>query len=811
MTLHLLSFNNYYNRIIKTLDTLALYEPYILDSIENINFNPNDGVSTEQIINYEGSVMPDYVLITHNGEIVSRWFVIEGQRTRALQFKLVLYRDVISDWKDTIVNNCPMFIEKASLPANNPLIFNSENMSYNQVLQSQTLIKDPTGSAWIVGYIPRNYPESQAGHITTKAAIAKGADYETSSLADWVNFNFGLTLNTETNKTTGKYGYPGALTTLSYYWTYKLTSINFNTFVKTDVDGFGNLIKSEVIDTESAASLIGQTDAVITGDIEKTMLKEVPRSFLQKFQIPEISQNIRDAVATSVRTLDSQQEDRIRSLDGQTIYDSSNDIIYKIKVSTTYPSTGFRLVYGTPMFNAMANSIFYAGSTAARFWLEGSPNNDSFKITVREPYYNIEFEQATVDVETTISNSDTRFNCIDSPYDVFCMPYGNIQVLQNGVSMITQTSQEAAMAIAMEIAKDTGLNQSQFDIQLLPYCPALYCYSGKELDTGVIDTGSAPVDWITSGEGKVSVILWVTESNFRINIPYSIPKASTATEVKVQSECDLWRLCSPNYNGLFEFNAAKNNGVSSFQVDCTLKPYSPFIHIKPNFGGLYGINPEKDNRGLILGGDFSLPQITDAWATYQLNNKNYQEIFDRQIQNMEVKNNVQRSQEIMGAITGTITGGVSGAMAGAQAGPYGMIAGAIGGTVASAAGGIIDYQMSELLRNEAIDYSKDQFGYQLGNIQAIPNSISKTSAITYTNKLFPFIEYYTATEIEKEALRNKIKYNGMTVMTVGYMNSYLKPGELTYIKGKLIRMEGSEEDYHVVNVIASELNKGVFI
>jgi hypothetical protein len=193
-----------------------------------------------------------------------------------------------------------------------------------------------------------------------------------------------------------------------------------------------------------------------------------------------------------------------------------------------------------------------------------------------------------------------------------------------------------------------------------------------------------------------------------------------------------------------------------------------------------------------------------------LNNKNYQKIFDRQIQNMEVNNRAARIQDIAGAISGTATGAASGALAGSVAAPGGAIVGGIVGGMASAAGGIADVVINERLRQEAIDYAKDQFGYNLGNIRALPDVLTKIGAFDITNKVFPFVEYYTSTETEKQALRDKIRYNGMTVMRIGRIVDFQKQDK-TYIKGKLIRLEDVYDDYHVVNTIAEELNKGVFI
>lgn len=272
----------------------------------------------------------------------------------------------------------------------------------------------------------------------------------------------------------------------------------------------------------------------------------------------------------------------------------------------------------------------------------------------------------------------------------------------------------------------------------------------------------------------------------------------------------MYRLCSPNFNGQFEFSAAMNGGVNYFNVDCSYKPFNPYIHINPNFGGLYGEDFD-DARGLICGGDFSLPQISNAWANYELNNKNYEKIFNREIENMETNRKIQRWQEGVGAATGALGSAVSGAAAGAMiGGPIGAAIGGIAGGLLSGAGGAADMALNEWSYNEALDYKRDMYGYQMGNIQALPSSLAKTSALTYNNKIFPILEYYTCTDEEKQALRDKIKYNGMTVGRIGIIVDFIRD-EKTYIKGKLIRIENIDEDFHILNAIADEMNKGVFI
>ena len=72
------------------------------------------------------------------------------------------------------------------------------------------------------------------------------------------------------------------------------------------------------------------------------------------------------------------------------------------------------------------------------------------------------------------------------------------------------------------------------------------------------------------------------------------------------------------------------------------------------------------------------------------------------------------------------------------------------------------------------------------------------------------VSFSACTEDEEIAFRNKLKYNGMTVGVIGTLGNFIQPTE-TYIKGKLIRLESIQDDYHIVNALSGELNKGVFI
>ncbi len=153
-------------------------------------------------------------------------------------------------------------------------------------------------------------------------------------------------------------------------------------------------------------------------------------------------------------------------------------------------------------------------------------------------------------------------------------------------------------------------------------------------------------------------------------IAYYDVNLSTPEDAKITNECNMYRLSAGNYSSIFEFSPAKSFGFDGYSVDCTYKPFQPWIHITPNLKGLYGENFSviDDARGLVCGGDYSVTQLNNQWATYQLNNKTYQEMFDREIKNMDVNNEIALQEQLAKSITGTFSGAISGGIAGGLAG-----------------------------------------------------------------------------------------------------------------------------------------------
>lgn len=432
----------------------------------------------------------------------------------------------------------------------------------------------------------------------------------------------------------------------------------------------------------------------------------------------------------------------------------------------------------------------------------------------------------------------SRQQCTDGNIDIFAIPYSdNFEFTYQNVAHQV-TSKDVAVQAGVLLGK---AGNNVYDIQLLPYFPDQRLVGSKAGDEAIgfiyqesvdLDEFLNNIDFsliVDSQDVPVIPVFWsrVSKGSFNIN---KVVTSSESLEVetplgrKLANETEMFRLVSPNYAGQFEFSLSKSGTeVPYFNIDFNYKPINPYIHVTPALSGLYGQDfvEINDIRGLVCGGDYSITRIIDSWEQYQLQNKNYQEIFDRQIKSMDVNNAIAREQQDWMGVVGSITGGIAGAAGGAVAGGkinpaigggIGAAVGAVVGTTAGIIGAVKDKEWLERQQQEARSYAIDMYGYQLGNIKALPNSLAKTSAFTENNKVFPFVEEYQATQEEVNNLINKIKFNGMTVMTLGKLEDYATSSfDRTFVKGQMVRLEGVDDDFHIIDAIYQEVYKGFYI
>lgn len=801
-TIYILQLDNYYDRIFRPdLSSypnggLGIYLENDTANFQGINFNPNDGIDTTLILNIADYQHGNYLIVLdEENKIVSRWFIIESIRTRGGQYKLILHRDLITDYWN-IIKQSPALIEKCNLQDGNPLIFNNENMTVNQIKKSEFLLKDKTNCPWIVAYIAKDTEHGLSGTVKVNSDLNSGLLNINNTIENW-----------QQDK-------------LVFYGDYKELKCE--------------IYSEEITNARQNSSLSidafnGHMDNINETDYRSSLTKN-PYCTWGSFKYGVYTsvlnygvENLKNAIPPyTPERHTAQEEEEYLNLNGRIIVDT-NGKVFKVKINQLQET---KFNYNVPIGSGLgiiltdivkhSYGITQIGSATAQTpaFENKDPNEYSYKVkSVYNKYEMVLTPMTSLEINYDISGERLVTN--DAPYDIIAAPYGSLEVTMiEGTETTIQTNADISMAAMRSIAKN--LDAACYDLQLLPYCPIPNLVYGDK----IICTDSTEYSVITQEQQKIGVIFNVPRASFSIDIIHRIEPARTTIGRKINNDCDKWRLSAPNYSNYFDFNVEKNNGIDYFNVDCYYKPYTPYIHINPNFNNLYG-KDFNDPRGLVCGGDFSLSQVKSAWESYQLQNKNFQETFDRQIQNIEVNNKYNRISEIAGAITGTVSGAVSGATAGGLVGGgLGAVIGGVAGGIASAAGGVADVFVADQLRSEALDYTKDLFGYQLGNVQAIPLTLSKVSSFNPNNKVFPVLEYYTCTDEEKIAYTYKIAFNGMTRNTIGKIEDIMyntweheiggvKIKSRNYIKAIPIRMRIGE-DFHLADSISIELSKGFY-
>ena len=776
-------FNNYFNRKLKYYDSISQYPDPFLVQDNVINFTPGDGVTTTQVCNSDifrndSNQTPDYCIVVNEyNTILSRWYVTDTSYSRAGQATVSLKRDSIADSIKDIMKST-VYCSKGYVDVNNPLVYNKEpGWTCNQIKKGEVQLRDNTRCPWIVGYCSRKLSQ-------TSVAVNVKQNYDIivhSTYDDWE-------YNPYTSVSAG--------TLVSYNARTSICSATRDSQVE--------YITSR---TDSGFSTTAYLSSIRQSSL--TSMYRVPYESISNAYSAMDSTFISNMKNYGLNYITEQKMADILSYNGKrvrfnTAISGQYDYKYIQVILLGNATQDYVPVTAGNLFDSMKTAV-----AGLPYMTSTTPNNYSFKCSVTTTQFqltatNLEAGNYTVDISPNHSSPRA------AGYDIFCMPYGDIYIANTGSTDpgVNENSQDN-VNIMTQIATELGSNL--YDLQMLPYCPIPQLQRSLDIaaNTDIYTT-------IKSGETVVNYLFWASD----INVNYDIYVNSLTnidhipfdvTEPHTQENCDMYRIVSPNYSGQFEFSVAKNGGVKYFSVAMSMKPYNPFIRVAPNFKELYG-REFRDARGLVCGGDFSLPIVTDQFVQYEINNKNYANIFDRQIQNMEFNNTVAQAEDIVGAITGTLTGAASGGAMMYTSGFGALGAGAAIGAGITAASGVADIVVGNLQRREQMSYAKDMYNMNLGNVQALPYTLTKVSAFNYINKIFPLVEYYSCTEEERLIFNRKIKFEGMTVGAIGTLKEFTANGSESYFKGSVVIWNDDyDEDYHMANDASSELEKGIRI
>ena len=796
MTIYLFQYNNYYNRQVKGFE-LAIDYPDPLAAFYQFQFNPNDGYKTQITLNTDIGEKADYCVVCEDSNAInSRWFVMEVVRTRQGQYTFYLQRDVVYDYKESILV-APCFIEKATLDANNPLIYNREQVSTNQIKTEEILLKDRFALPWVVAYIKK---ETDKVITIPKPKIDVDFVLNTLEQYDYYPYKDSIKSNPRVPRFYMNFYYGD--TTYICGW-----------------DRDGDAVKPNIVNDGQGVMPYG---VVFRSGVnygfphEKNTLTDTAEMILERAKTKTWNYSAEDYIFPNDDSFfpsDSFLED-----DGKVVFETDSGKYYKIKYKVVGLDNSIATV---PPASAVGSKY---RDIAREVGLGDSYLEPIGYMSVDYRVYHLLFEEMPAET-LNLPLSSTRAHTANAPYDIVAFPMGGYKIWRTAGESYEEVGENTSSEVAYSLSASfsSQLGSDLLDIQLLPYAPinTKYIYDYQHLDIG--EAENSFMSLLTDPEDETNnpwaVAFFVEKQDFTANLYQEkngrlesviIEAPTDAVDLKIMNECSEYRIVSPNYASIFSINPAQNKGLKNLRADCSYKPYNPYIRVYPEFDGLYG-NNFGDNRGMIISGDFSLPRTTNEWIEYQLQNKNYLNIFDRQVENLNTTNRLNRMEANANILTGIVSGGATGAMTmGMAGGPWGAVAGGVLGAGASAIGGVGDYHIMKARQREALDYTQDMFALSLGNIKARHDTVAKISAFDINSKIWPFIEVYQATDEEKQALRQKLNWNGMTVGVIGTIKNYIRPRE-TYIKGRIIRLDNLGIDYMLSTMIADEINKGVFI
>ena len=780
--------------------------------ISGVNFIYNDGIETVQTVNIDAgeytTSFPSYMTCSDGSE----WFVLASVKNRQGQLTLTLHRNLLSEHWDALQIKPFIFRRASDIDGE---VFNParylKTTSLSQVKTKEIYVRDSEQSnGWIIGYINKDVPSADI-------SVSKNAysyDYLVDSLSDWEYYN----AEKITDRICLVSWRCSMGTTLA-----KVAQINVTRGLST------SLTYDYTIDDSPACNYI------LPG-VDTEVHKErwlASRSLM----INDINKALNEVITARTRSVSAEVGD-LSFLDNKIIAAkvSDNNIVrYRIKVTRTQrQDVDFSADDATVMYNNLYDRTYSKlGGTVQPFKALTAADTKFGTINfsyVRQKVTLTRLNEEAISVAYRLNHAHTA----DALYDVFAIPLGGQFTYLDaaGKSHVLKIStdkkllQEKIMLLVTKLYETWGTQL--IDIQWLPYGPVQGGY--RFISAQSSDYPNYAYSLIMEGGTPISLMYWCQTSQYQyqiafdqdlLSLPSSVLTLAKNSEARVWNEEHLVRLVSPNFASQFEFSPIKNDGLTGFNIYLAYKPYSPYVRVAPIFSGLYGHN-YNDDRGLILSGDFSLDRISDAWTQYRLQNKNYQLIFDRQIQSMDLQNEYQDRldsqsavQDVFSAIGGTVQGASQGAMAGGMlGGGVGAIIGGVTGAATALGTGIADAvtnagnrKMAKAIRDDNRQAAIDQFQYQIGNIKAMPNTVTKIATFNPDYKVYPVLEIYTCTDQEDSNYRASVEWNGFDLEVIAQLNA----ADSGFIAGSVLRFDGLSLNASETRDINDELAQGVYL
>ena len=518
-------------------------------TINKINFNPNDGIATKVILGVgdyklpetDNPSAPDYAVVyetegdpLNDGVIKSRWFILECVRTRGGQYELTLRRDVIVDNYKEIIE-APIFLEKGYIDdVNDPLLYNSEAMEFNQIKQLEVPLKDETKCGWVVGFVPSDAfkkVEPEFDKVEKDITMPMSADITVNGLSSWSYWNYCS--NNPAYKfmadTAGKRKVSVKIRSQNI-WAPTARTARCD-MVTADYTFYPNSTDAGVYAQQNSDYIETTTGQ---WNWPQWYINYGPVTLTQGAISASICNNIFNSVRnnsafnTALNTILGSEivigdTSALRSLQDKIILDSSTNTYYRIRIITTSEGNPITVTSSTTGGQTALNALNSAmtrpdGLTGAYTTFTASNSGTSYAIQL-----------TNVGISVYVDLNSDRAHLNDAPYDMFCIPFSDTMQLKYGTTAFT-CSKNIALGIATEIAKDSG-SGTVYDVQLLPYCPNRTLVVNSSDPSRVLDIGKVKYDLIKESgtNAPKSAVIWCTDSIFQI--PISVEDAVVSFDV----------------------------------------------------------------------------------------------------------------------------------------------------------------------------------------------------------------------------------------------------------------------------------------
>jgi len=454
------------------------------------------------------------------------------------------------------------------------------------------------------------------------------------------------------------------------------------------------------------------------------------------------------------------QVSEIAALDayvGKVIFDEDTNKYYRIDKTR-------RLQYHNDLLSNSRTNVSLFISTLRNIQFPGDSGTSYIDITANNNAFRFQSIE-TISSYTLVELGTAQSFALNLKADVRKLPKSAVRCV-NIVSDGTIADQDIAQCLMLAQTNPGNVSSTGriIDIQYLPFSIATAINTNIKIN------------------GNDMIAEFIDNDDFIYNI--DLPDLTG-----IHKETDTIKIVSPSRASQYLFRPYNNDGNMEFGVKITLKPYASTIYIRPSTKGLLMYDWD-DKDCLIINEDFSLTNVTSEWTNYVYSNKNYSNIFEREIQGREFERGwerkVEQAQKAMDKITAR---NIEGQQVKNQLWNLPIIS-SIGAGLASSTGMNQDYlnaaatdrAYNEALYQEGISISRDMFNYQLDNVKSQPLLPSKITTIDCKLLDGVYLEYYSTNPTELAAIDNFYKYNGHRIDDFGTFSQYYGH----FIKGRII-------------------------